>query len=108
MIIKTGHPKGYESILIDFVRKNYSNELLIKYPQLKVNPQATGVDRKKFYQIFKKRFTEKYLVEIIQESLKYDPERKQEKFPFELKLKPFFERINNFINRNINIQFNLP
>jgi len=44
---------------------------------------------------------------LIAYSIKRDPERRGQKFPFENKLEPFYGKINNYIYRNINTQFEL-
>ncbi len=86
---------------------NFQQKLLNEYPELKNNHRATSVDKKKLKIKFKKTFTENHIVAIVKESLKIDPDRKNRKFPFEFKLQPFDNKIDNFRHRDPKIQYNL-
>ena len=99
---KEGTAKGFEEILIDFTKVNYSNLILHNFPEFKIDKQTQYLSYKKLKQKFKEIFTERYLIEIIKTSLKDDPERNIIKFEFENKLEPFYKKINNVIYRNMN------
>lgn len=105
---KRGNPKGYETILIEFLVNKYPKIIMNAYPSIKkVSNNHQYPDKNKFEPIFKKIFTENYLLEIIKDSLENDPKRKGRKFSFEIKLKPFYESINKYMYRNDVIQYDL-
>ena len=99
--------KGYESILIDFSLRNFKDNLMKAYPMIVSGKDYPYPNKKKFRQTFKKFFTEEYLILPIKEKLEEDPERRNEKFAFEMKLNPFYDAINQFRLRNEKIQYDL-
>ncbi len=104
---KTLNIKGYEKILIDFSLRNFQANLMKAYPEIVIGKDHPYPSKKKFRQTFKKFFTEEYLIIPIKERLEKDPERKNEKFAFEMKLKPFYDAINQYRLRNEKIQYDL-
>lgn len=102
---KQGKPRGFEKTLINFTLSCFYPELLIKYPQYQINENRLDLD--KFKQFFKTQFTENYLKERIRKSLIEDPDRNNEKFPFEEKIKPFLKQIADSVNRNIKIKYEI-
>lgn len=105
MTKKKGRPKGFEKTLINFTLKYFYQEILIKYPEFK--NVDNHMDLKRFDQFFKTQFTENYLKKRISKSLIEDPDRKNEKFSFEVKIKPFLKQIAESFNRNINIKYDI-
>ena len=104
---KKGNPEGYEKVLINFSLRKYNNLLIKLYPNLKVNGNPNYISKAKFEQEFRKIFTEKYIISIIENSLKSDPKRKGKKYPFEVKPSPFYNSINQYIHRNDIIRYDL-
>lgn len=104
---KVGSPRSYEKVLIDFSIKKYADLLIKTYPDLILNEKYSNINKKKFKQKFKKIFTENYIMLIIRNSLEVDPRRKENKFPFEIKLSPFYKSINQYIHRNAILRYDL-
>ena len=104
---KTLNIKGYEKILIDFSLNNFKKIFMEAYPDIVFGGDHSYLNKKKFKQTFKKIFTEEYLILPIKEKLEEDPERKNDLFPFEVKLKPFYDAINRYRLRNDIIQYDL-
>ncbi len=104
---KTLDIKGYEKILMDFSQKNFKDNLMETYPEIVFGGDHPYLNKEKFKQTFKKVFSEEYLILPIKEKLGKDPERKNEKFAFEMKMKPFYDAIDQYRLRNKIIQYDL-
>lgn len=104
---KTSKITGYESILIDFSLLNFDERLKHAYPEIVTGGDHPHINKRRFEKTFKKIFTENYLILVIKEKIEEDPERKNEKFAFEEKLKPFYSAIDQFRLRNQKIQYDL-
>ncbi|HEC39597.1 MAG TPA: hypothetical protein ENI29_15265 [bacterium] len=92
--------KGFENVLIDYLRNNYPKEINSKFPYILLddNGYITGKDQtKKLKQEFKKLLANKLKIHLIK-SLERDSERKKEKFPFEIKIEPFINKMLQVIN----------
>lgn len=77
------------------------------YPQrINLDHNNRIVNHEDFESLIKTELTSR-LKKLIIYSIKKDPERRGQKFPFENKLEPFYTEINNYIYRNINTQFEI-
>lgn len=100
--LSVNRPKGYETKISSYFRKNFSREFAAKFPErLQVNQYGEISDKKKFNQIMKTEISERIKF-IVSDSIINDPQRNF-KFPFEVKLEPFFDKITDIINRTPNI-----
>ncbi len=104
---KEDNPKSYEKVLVNFSIRNYRDFLLKAYPEIIIDENPQYPSKKKFKQKFKKIFTENFIILLIKNALETDPERRGDKFAFEIKLSPFYKSINQYIHRNDIIRYNL-
>ncbi|KKM00879.1 hypothetical protein LCGC14_1800000, partial [marine sediment metagenome] len=92
--------KGFERVLIDYLRNNYPKEINSKFPTILLDDNGYITEKnqkKKLKQEIKRLLTNKLKVHLIK-SLEHDPKRKNEKFPFEVKIEPFIKEILRVIN----------
>lgn len=92
--------KGFEKVLIDYLRNNYPKEINSKFPAILLDDNGYITERdqkKKLKQEFKTLLTNLLKVHLIK-SLERDSERKKEKFPFEVKIEPFINQMLQVIN----------
>ncbi|KKN14906.1 hypothetical protein LCGC14_0991450 [marine sediment metagenome] len=98
---------GFEKVLINYLKQHFSEDLYELYPQrIKLDHNNRLVNPEDFGALIKTELTSRFK-KLIAYSIKRDPERRGQKFPFENKLEPFYKKINNYIYRNINTQFTL-
>jgi len=98
---------GYEKVLTNYLQQHFPEELVEKYPQiLELDSNNRIKNQEDFSSLVKSEITLR-LVKLLRYLMKNDPERKNFKFRFENKLEPFYKEINNYIYRNINLQFDL-
>ncbi len=92
--------KGFEKVLIKYLRDNFPREVNMKFPfiLLDENGYITEKNQKsKLKQELKKILAGNLKTHLI-ESLENDPKRKENKFPFEVKIEPFINNILQVIN----------
>jgi len=90
---------GYEKVTINFLNKNYGKEIQRAYPNdIHLNPNNEIKKKDTFKQIFKREITSR-IKDIVKNSMKNDPKRRDFKFPFEIKLEPFYRKIADLYNR---------
>jgi len=96
--ITLNRPKGYEVKISEFLRKKFAEKLANKYPErIELNNYGEITQIKKFNQLMKTELSDRIKF-VVLDSIEEDPNRSF-KFPFEVKLGPFYERINIVINR---------
>jgi len=92
--------KGFENAMIDYLKDRYPIEINLKFPSILLDENGFITEKnqkKKLKQEFKKNFANNLKTHLIK-SLENDSERKNEKFPFEVKIEPFIKDILRVIN----------
>ena len=103
--IQRRNTNGFEKVLISYLERNFPEELFELYPKIITLDHNNWIANHEDFESLVKTELTKRLKKLLRYSIKKDPERKGKKFAFENKLEPFYKEINNYIYRNINIQF---
>jgi len=92
--------KGFEKVLIKFLRDNFPREINMKFPFILLDKNGYITEREqksKLKQEIKRILAGKLKIHLI-DSLENDPDRKKDKFPFEIKIEPFINNMLRVIN----------
>ncbi len=92
--------KGFEKIIIEHLRNSYSLQIVQIFPEIRLdeNGRISHKTQREKLSVKIKTLLAKHLKTYVINSLEGDPERKGAKFPFEVKLEPFIDKILEVIN----------